>query len=367
MINMENKIHQLYRSNNLVFQLSENRTELMGAAIIMIMCCHNTIVFPNPIVNHLWKNLSSFFQVGVDIFFLLSGIGCAFSLKKDYTYSRFLFRRLMRVMPTYLLVDGAYCVLQKVIWGTTFQETLFEQGLFSFYTAGILSEWFIAAIIPLYVISPLINKYIIKKKTKAVILGCILIYVLSIWISLSSAPDNVLRVNEIFIIRIPIFLFGMIAGNYIFDFDLKKKWNGTIPKTEDTLPYLGILFILILVFIIINKELNTSNPWTIIRGLFAPFSFVVSLILSNMLQKNNIIHRICRYLGGLTLELYLIHGKILMICDSFIQNKLGDSFVLLFGIQILSFALAVFISIVVKRIICIISVIAQENCKIAKL
>ena len=97
-------------------KLSYYRTELMGAAIIMVMFCHNTIQFSENALNLIWKSFSSYFQVGVDIFFLLSGLGCVFSLQKTSGYSGFMKRRIWRIIPTYLVVDGGWCLFQKIIW-----------------------------------------------------------------------------------------------------------------------------------------------------------------------------------------------------------------------------------------------------------
>lgn len=57
--------------NKLIENLSRFRTELMGVAIIMVMFCHNTIQISDNRFNFIWKSISSYSQVGVDIFLIL--------------------------------------------------------------------------------------------------------------------------------------------------------------------------------------------------------------------------------------------------------------------------------------------------------
>ena len=72
--------------------ISKNRSFLMGLSIVLIMLCHNSLYF---VGNCYWINeyVKRLFQCGVDCFFILSGIGCYSSIKKN-NVMKFYFRRI---------------------------------------------------------------------------------------------------------------------------------------------------------------------------------------------------------------------------------------------------------------------------------
>lgn len=92
--------------------VSKYRSELMGFSILIIM------------LYHCW--IFTLGDIGVEYFFLLSGVGMYNSLKRDYHTSILKKKRFLRILPTYLIVDipfaiktfngGAYfCTLLKLI------------------------------------------------------------------------------------------------------------------------------------------------------------------------------------------------------------------------------------------------------------
>ncbi len=61
---------------------STYRGELMGIAMLLIMFSHNTMDFPG-FVHNVNSGLKMLGQVGVDLFFFISGFGCFYSMHKN--------------------------------------------------------------------------------------------------------------------------------------------------------------------------------------------------------------------------------------------------------------------------------------------
>lgn len=67
------------------------------------MLCHNSIIFSNDKIQLVHTiAITQLMQVGVDIFFFLSAIGCCYSLKNDSNTLHFYEKRLYRILPTYI-------------------------------------------------------------------------------------------------------------------------------------------------------------------------------------------------------------------------------------------------------------------------
>lgn len=73
------------------------RAKLMGIAILAIILCHLSQLYPvMP-----WIRFGS---IGVEIFFFLSGMGLVFSLRRNGNVLQFYGRRALRILPSYYLV-----------------------------------------------------------------------------------------------------------------------------------------------------------------------------------------------------------------------------------------------------------------------
>jgi len=96
--------------------------------------------------------------VGVDIFFLLSGIGLTYSIKKS-TIRRFYYKRFRRIIFPFLAVGILRAVVEN--WGV--RKFIGNITGFNFWTVSIYSFlWFIPAIVMFYLIFPLYNHFLKK-------------------------------------------------------------------------------------------------------------------------------------------------------------------------------------------------------------
>lgn len=286
-------------------KISENRTFIMGFAILCIMFCHNTVKWNY--IAEPWLITSNLAQCGVDIFLFLSGFGLYYSYSEQGDYLSFVKRRLIKILPTYLIIITVWSVFCVVFGGSTVKELLWRYSLISFYVDADLNEWFITAIITLYVIFPLVYK--IAQNEKTAFITMLLCWGGAIVIAMSSDNGTLKIINEIFIVRIPTFVLGVVCGR-------KSKTNS--PTCFDKLGKgnLCVSTVFVLVLCLAYYYWNKENFWTGVRILYCPLSLLICLLFG-YLGNCNICNweKICSLLGTITLELYLIHEKILYVCD----------------------------------------------------
>lgn len=312
-IGLENNIKEI-DGNDYTF-LSKYRTPLMGLAIIGIIICHNSIVFPGKLekFNALVRN---FCEGGVDLFLLLSGIGCWFSYSKELSAWNFYKRRLFKIIPPYILVIVSYGMLCVGIWKRNFSEYLFQYTLLSFWTDGILSEWYIAAILVLYMVTPILVSLLQRNPSAYRVLVCG-IYVICFWVSLNDLPRNVIVVNEIFCSRIPTFMCGLAIGRNITQKVAVRKNCRKYYKLTATVVSMGWL---------LNWFIRSNNWHVVSRFCFLPMILMMALLVCREFEKGNLRINLFVFFGNVTLEIYLLHEKILGIVSSLVGKVILEDF-----------------------------------------
>lgn len=90
-------------SNIQLGNISKYRGELMGFAIIIVMLFHVSLSKTSP-----WFGLRRMGNLGVDIFFFLSGIGLWYSWSKQQLYGKFYLNRALRIYPAWLIIAGYF-------------------------------------------------------------------------------------------------------------------------------------------------------------------------------------------------------------------------------------------------------------------
>lgn len=137
--------------------LSKYRTELMGIATIMILLCHAQpfgVQLP-PILS----KLLTYGNQGVDIFLFVSGMGLYYSLEKIHGASQLLHwykKRYKRILIPYLIIATPFLLYITVENDENMWYFIKLISTISFWTDHI-GAWYIALLIPLYFISPLIK------------------------------------------------------------------------------------------------------------------------------------------------------------------------------------------------------------------
>ena len=297
--------------------LGKFRAEIMGLAIVLIMFCHNSMVFPG-FVNNINSGLRALCDSGVNIFFFFSGYGCYYSMKMNSNVLSFYKRRAGRIIPAFLIVLVAYGIFNIFVWHVSLSDYLWSYSLISFFTDGLLYEWFIAAILALYLIFPFIF-WLAEKHEKILVSLIVIIYIFTFaWMfRLFRMPfKNLATIFGIFVDRIPNFLLGVLIAR-------KTTEGGKIGRS-----LLWLLSILGLVSCAVSLyvfKFSIKNYWLIMRTIY---TFVAAMVIIFWVfirvktEGNRLIETVSRFLffiGGITLEIYLLHEKLLAVITYLLQ------------------------------------------------
>lgn len=313
--------------------ISEHRRVFMGIAIVFIMLCHNTLLVPNGLAKV--HNVSSvMLQCGVDIFMLLSGLGLFYSFRKNSKISTFWKKRYKKILIPYIIVVVIYgIVCVGVLRNETLLQYVWKYSLISFFWEGKLTIWFVAAILMLYTVFPCLYA-LLQKSSRIFALLTAVVAAVCVVLSYLPCPGTIERINVIFVSRVPAFLVGMIIAKSILD-----AQNVKVPTALVWL-VLGISAALIIWYLILADR----TPWVIVRLLFLPFTLSGMLLLGKAMKnnrKNGFLYRGFSFLGGITLEIYLLHERVLAITDLFVYKFSVSHVVMSFILNVLAVLVSV--------------------------
>jgi len=282
----------------------------MGVAIVMVMLCHNTIKVPDNLAT-LRMVLSSMCQCGVDIFMLLSGLGLYYSFQRNPDILGFWKKRFTKILIPYIIVAVGYAfVYVGYLKRATVAEYLWEYSLISFFVDAALRIWFVAAILFLYGIFPVLYNGL-RRSTKGFFYACCGVIIGCITISYLPLGKVIIIINEIFVSRIPAFMVGMVIAKL-----LKENKQPALPLWCVAVGFPMIAAILVCVILS-----GAENWWTIARLLFLPFVLFGMLLLGRGMDQRRESKRkvnLFAFLGGITFELFLLHDKILATINDFL-------------------------------------------------
>lgn len=296
-------------------KLLRYRTIWMSIAILWVIFYHIDINIDSLIL----RDIKKIGYGGIDIFIFASGLGCYYSLNKDFDLKRFMKRRFIRILPTYWCFM-IFWLLYKFIT-EEFSIGMIIGNFFGIqYLTGLQNyfNWYISALWIFYFLAPyayILVNYIKNWKDFMGIIMILLLFTIAFWNS---------RVFIIIVTRIPIFIIGMYTA--------KKAIK------ENTVINRKILILIILMLVIGIGTLFIAHKFYIgtrfigMYGLYwYPFilivpgiCFLISL-LSNLLEKasvGRIILKPLYLIGNHTFELYLVHVLIFDITRNLISKNL---------------------------------------------
>ena len=185
-------------------KISKYRSELMGFAIIIVMLFHVPLSRLDP-----FFGLRRMGNLGVDIFFFLSGIGLWYSWAKQQDWRRFYLNRALRIYPAWLIVAGYFYISR--FHGTTTASYVDLAGdiivNWDFWLHDELTFWYVPATMMLYLFAPpymeLVRRHPIYRWLVVLpLMWCIIVQYVA---PVHQAVGHI----EIFWSRVPIFFLGI--------------------------------------------------------------------------------------------------------------------------------------------------------------
>ena len=231
----------------------------------------------------------------------LSGIGLFFSLSKDRGTLSFYRRRFTRVMIPALVISLPYFFVNDILMKHRSVLTFCEDwSTLSFWTHGNKSVWFVSLLVVLYLVYPLIFR--IQQKRSVFVLLLAAAAFAGVTAMFFFAPEHYNK-HEIALTRIPVFLIGSLTGEMLHDAEQKKKRIGPA-----VIVYTVLSLILFAASFVWNK--TDRNTAFMLYRFGSGGAGVLLSMLAAWLPERLVpapAERCLKTLGGITLELYLVH------------------------------------------------------------
>lgn len=284
-------------------QISRYRGALMGIAILLIVLFHIGLSRTDP-----FFGVKRMGNVGVDIFFLLSGIGLWYAWTKNPSAVHFYQRRLLRIFPAWLLVATAFYLpdyLGAQRFSSSIPDLIGDITInWDFWLHDELTFWYIPATMALYVVAPCYMTCITRWPVFR--WSPLLMIVMCVAIQYVRPLHDAIGHIEIFWSRVPIFLIGIGMGNLLKD---NKRIDGA------TYTFLFLLLLTSLTTCIwMEQTLHGRFPLFIERMLYIPLTISFVILTARLLTSAPIrLTAPLTWIGGISLEIYLLHCHFILV------------------------------------------------------
>ena len=321
--------------------ISKYRGQIMGAASVMIVLLHFVVeLYPDLHISGISAILGRG-NIGVDMFLLVSGMGLWFSMSKDSDAISFWKKRIHRVLIPALVLTFPYWLwydlyLQKE---GIVRFCLDWTGL-SFWTHGVAKVWYVSLILVCYLLYPLVFQ--IQKKNRNLLIGTIAILI-AVFSSLAAMLPDIYERYEIALTRIPVFLIGSYLGEYIQNKQAAPKSSKVVLNSYTLLSIMAFA-----ASVVVNSR-NHMLSVMLYRygsaGIGILICFAVCLLFEKIPLK--LLSGFLKYLGAVSLELYLIH---VMIRNVVAESPIRD--VTALGMRIAVIGCFILVSLAVTWLVC---------------
>lgn len=275
----------------------------MGAAMLFVILFHVALDRGDP-----FYGLRRCGNVGVDIFLFLSGVGLWFSWVKTPDVRRFYRRRLLRIVPTWLVVSTAF-YLPDYLGARRFSRSIVDligdiTINWDFWLHDELTFWYVPAIMALYLVAPwymrlVQSRPIYRWLPLLMVVWCVMVQ----WVlPIHHAVGHL----EIFWSRVPIFFIGINFGEMV--------------RTRRQLPGEAVWLLLVTFLMTFGTCLYLEQvrhghfPLFVERMLYIPFTVCTVLVMNRIFRRTpQWVNSAFRFVGALSLEAYLIHIHFVLV------------------------------------------------------
>lgn len=295
--------------------ISRSRRFLMGIAALWIIAYHSKIFFtasdPEGIAHFFHVIIYNVYQIktvgqiGVDIFLFLSAVGLYYSMEENHDPLSFYKRRIIRIMPEYLLVG----ILWELYLHESFGSSLANLCGLSFFTKGYRGYWFFVLIFFLYLLFPFMYRMVKKYGNIVVMIPLLLMLVLNY--ELTNASSVIYTNIEIALRRVPVFLIGLYIAPYVK--------QGVKVKSFLIIPFAMAGFLLSYRYLIHHDEIELAYRYVL--GLGGSFLIIILSYLHSLLEKKIDVIRVVETCGDHSMEYYLLYERLIYIFTVLIKNN----------------------------------------------
>lgn len=190
--------------------INKYRGQIMGISALWIVVYHTWYRMFAPetspkLLYYMELAVTKLGYFGVDIFFLLSGIGLSYSIVKHST-KQFLLRRFRRLAYPVLIAAAGQAIME----GWSFPEYLFRASGIGLFIGKDYFLWFISAITATYLLFPLYWRFFSRSRSK---LRFTALFIIA-WYLGSVLLDGVIpsKVALLLMPRVQPFVLGVFFG-----------------------------------------------------------------------------------------------------------------------------------------------------------
>lgn len=307
--------------------LSKYRSSLMGIAMMSVFLFHSIEDWAGSLLYGVCKNG----DVGVDIFLFLSSIGLGYSFSKNRNMFAFYKRRVLRIFPTYWFVVTCIFVFVATLVNIGMMPPEYLRyphnlwDVICVYTTiglwvpnGLFYCWYISAIIFFYLLFPF--WYNILEKSRWFLPLCLV----PVLIAILFHPQLEMLQNAAYY-RIGIFMYGVWFFPFVQSNSKKgiKWWTMAV----------GIVAF---VYYNVREELLINRMADDVL-FYAVLPYI--LLLLTLICRIQKINTLFAFIGGISLEFYLVHEFILRftltVSNFYLHVSRGIQVVIAFVVSLL--------------------------------
>ncbi len=284
-------------------RISRYKSQLMGIAILLVVYGH-LLYYHSDLKNYEDLHFTEWYTlISVEIFLFLSGFGVFQSLKKNSDAMQFYGRRLQRLLPSYLPVMIVWCGI-NLVWGkmrlTEAVGNLTALGWW--FQTGNQFNWYVPAVLVLYLLSPLFYDCICRKKTPWV-------FAVLILINIAGWRSHLMLALS----RFPTYFLGMYFGAQYAEGRIMGR------RTKWALCILGIAAMAAVpaVFRFLRPYLWYYGMYWYLFFLAVPMVAIVLTKLMDLAERiapGRGLNRFWKFFGDRSFEIYLCHLAFYDIC-----------------------------------------------------
>lgn len=185
-------------------RISHYKAHLMGLAVMVVVYGH-LLYYHSGLQNYDDLNFTIWYTLGsVEMFIFLSGFGIYQSLRKNRDAFTFYGRRIGRLLPAYLPVMLAWCVANVALGSMRVGEAVGNlTALGWWFQTGHQFNWYVPAVLVLYLLSPLFYDCIQRLGRKS-----LWVFAALVLLNIAGWRSNLLMALS----RFPTYFLGMYMG-----------------------------------------------------------------------------------------------------------------------------------------------------------